>query len=129
VLRVVGAVMMFGAMLGTVSVAKGQTIIYVKAAATGQNDGTSWTDAFTDLQDALDAAAVTPGFDEIWVAKGVTLRRVGRSRAYLVPRHSCWRTALPSTAASLALNRVATSEIHQRTKPFSAATWRKTTAS
>jgi ABC-type glycerol-3-phosphate transport system substrate-binding protein len=29
------------------------TIIYVNAAATGANDGTSWKDAFNTLQDAL----------------------------------------------------------------------------
>jgi predicted outer membrane repeat protein len=42
-------------------------IIYVNAAATGANDGTSWRDAFADLQDALAIA----GFgDQIWIAAG-----------------------------------------------------------
>ncbi|HSB36562.1 MAG TPA: choice-of-anchor Q domain-containing protein, partial [Thermoanaerobaculia bacterium] len=41
--------------------------IFVKAGASGANDGTSWTDAYTDLQAAL--AASTSG-DEIWVAAG-----------------------------------------------------------
>jgi|GEM_PF-2437120 len=46
--------------------------LYVDANAQGHNDGTSWTDAFVDLQDALDAARV-PGSRvvEIWVAAGV----------------------------------------------------------
>jgi uncharacterized repeat protein (TIGR01451 family) len=40
----------------------------VNWAANGANDGGSWADAFTDLQDAL--AVAQPG-DEIWVAAGV----------------------------------------------------------
>ena len=44
-----------------------QTIIYVNQSATGSNDGTSWTDAFDDLQDALTTASVG---DEVWVAAG-----------------------------------------------------------
>ena len=42
-------------------------VIYIDADATGSDDGTSWNDAFTDLQDGL-AAAVTG--NEIWVAAG-----------------------------------------------------------
>lgn len=46
--------------------------IYVKASAGpgAVQDGRSWTTAFASLQDALDAAASTPGGDEIWVAAG-----------------------------------------------------------
>ena len=40
---------------------------HVKADATGANDGSSWLDAFIELQSALTAAE--PG-DEIWVAAG-----------------------------------------------------------
>ncbi len=44
------------------------TIIYTKADAVGNNDGSSWTHAFTNLQDAL-AASTLPD-DTIWVAAG-----------------------------------------------------------
>ena len=42
-------------------------IIYVNSAATGANNGDSWEDAFTDMQDALNQANAG---DEIWVAVG-----------------------------------------------------------
>lgn len=42
-------------------------ILFVRASATGGNDGSSWGDAFINFQDALDAA--DPG-STIWVAAG-----------------------------------------------------------
>lgn len=47
-------------------------ILYVNAAATGNNDGTSWQDAFTDLQSAIEVytLCVTSSSPEIWVAQG-----------------------------------------------------------
>lgn len=45
----------------------GYDVWYVDADATGASNGTSWTNAFPFLQDAL--AAADPG-DEVWVAEG-----------------------------------------------------------
>ena len=42
-------------------------IVYVNGAATGNNNGTSWENAFNSLQSALDMAM---GGVDIWVAKG-----------------------------------------------------------
>ncbi|MCB0551372.1 MAG: DUF11 domain-containing protein, partial [Phaeodactylibacter sp.] len=44
-------------------------IVYVNANASGANNGASWADAFTDLQDAL-ALANTCTVNQIWVAEG-----------------------------------------------------------
>ncbi|MBK8356167.1 MAG: choice-of-anchor J domain-containing protein [Saprospiraceae bacterium] len=44
--------------------------IYVNYLANGANNGTSWADAFTNLQAALTAANTCP-VAEIWVAKGI----------------------------------------------------------
>jgi hypothetical protein len=43
-------------------------ILYVDAAAMGANDGSSWADAYTNLQDALDNAGTD---NQIWVAEGI----------------------------------------------------------
>jgi len=50
--------------------ATAQNIRYVDADAQGADDGTSWTDAYTSLQDALDEANLIGGVDEIWIAEG-----------------------------------------------------------
>ena len=57
---------LFGAHVST-SDAQGSTIYYVNASATGANTGTTWANAFTNLQSAL--AVAGPG-SEIWVATG-----------------------------------------------------------
>ena len=43
--------------------------VFVDASATGNNDGSSWADAFTDLQDGVTAAAFS-ATKEVWVAQG-----------------------------------------------------------
>jgi predicted outer membrane repeat protein len=58
------------------------TAIYVDESATGNNDGLSWTDAYTNLQDAIDNQC---GGLEIWVAAGTyypTKDHTGNSSAF-----------------------------------------------
>ncbi|WP_452602707.1 InlB B-repeat-containing protein [Pontimicrobium sp. MEBiC06410] len=64
-----------------------QPIIYVNQNATGNNNGTSWADAFTDLTDAI---ALANSSNEIWVAQGTYLPTVptggnGRNRTFNLP--------------------------------------------
>jgi hypothetical protein len=52
--------------------------IYVNTNAGGADDGTSWTDAFVDLQDAI---ALSTFGDEIWVAQGTYKPTSGTTRS------------------------------------------------
>ncbi|MEK6799631.1 MAG: right-handed parallel beta-helix repeat-containing protein [Planctomycetota bacterium] len=62
-----------------------QVVHHVDQRALGRSDGTSWADAFVDLQDAL---AVAQAGDEIWVAGGTYAPDCGtgdRAMAFTVP--------------------------------------------
>ena len=61
---------------------------YVRAEATGLNNGQSWFDAYTDLQDALDEFGPGSFVDEIWVGRGTYLPDRGtgdRDATFQVP--------------------------------------------
>lgn len=54
----------------------------VDFSATGEGNGSSWEDAFTDLQDAL--AIAEPG-EEIWVAAGIYTPGTNRDDSFALP--------------------------------------------
>jgi Leucine-rich repeat (LRR) protein len=56
------------------------SIIYVKKGAAGPGDGTSWSTAFPDLQQAISAASSASGNKEIWVARGEYRPTTGADR-------------------------------------------------
>lgn len=57
---------------GSTFMTEAQTILHVKANATGANNGTNWADAYTSLQSAITIARNTPATSyEIWVAGGM----------------------------------------------------------
>lgn len=63
----------FKILLGTcfllsISLSIEASVIYVNLNATGNQTGTSWENAYADLQDALDNATTN---DEIWIAQGI----------------------------------------------------------
>jgi len=61
-----------------IGVLRSQSIIHVNVAAVGNNDGSSWADAFTDLQAAL---AVAQEMDQVWIGQGIYKPTAGTDRS------------------------------------------------
>ncbi len=62
-------------------------VVYVDKDAAGANNGSSWLNAFTDLQTALAFVKVNPTVTEIWVAEGAYKPTSGSDRAatFVIP--------------------------------------------
>ncbi|MGB0979167.1 MAG: T9SS type A sorting domain-containing protein [Croceimicrobium sp.] len=63
-----------------------QTIHYVNHAATGSNDGSSWANAFTDLQSALSLGL---SGEEVWVAQGTYIPSLDTSGVVPTDKRAC----------------------------------------
>jgi len=63
-------------------------IVYVDSSATGNNDGSSWTNAYTGFQSALDDAGT-----EIWVAQGTYFPTSAAIDASTDPRNKAFHLA------------------------------------
>jgi predicted outer membrane repeat protein len=59
------------AIIASVPLSASAATIYVDANATGANDGSSWTNAYNFLQDALADARSHPYINQIYVAQGI----------------------------------------------------------
>ncbi|MBK9016461.1 MAG: T9SS type A sorting domain-containing protein [Saprospiraceae bacterium] len=70
-------------LFATVWLADLQAQAFVHAGASGNNDGSSWTNAYVDLQSAI--AAAQPG-DHIWVAEGTYLPGNAASSTFLIEK-------------------------------------------
>ncbi|MEM7228895.1 MAG: right-handed parallel beta-helix repeat-containing protein [Planctomycetota bacterium] len=64
-------IVIIGLALALSPAASGQSIVFVDQNAAAGGDGSSWTMAFADLQDAFDLALTMPSVHEVWIAHGV----------------------------------------------------------
>ena len=69
-------------LVGNLFVAGRSTVLYVDKDANGMGDGTSWTNAYTDLGEAL---VGQHSFNEVWVAEGTYLPGEIRASFFLLP--------------------------------------------
>src|SRR5437867_4288640 len=66
-MRIALAIVLIVGIFGVAPAHASAAILYVKQNTSGANNGTSWANAYTDLQSAL---AVASSGDEVWVAAG-----------------------------------------------------------
>ncbi|MDA9773544.1 alpha-amylase family glycosyl hydrolase [Saprospiraceae bacterium] len=74
------------------------SLIYVDINASGLNNGSSWTDAFTDLGAALEHANFCPTVEEVWIKEGTYLPNIldDRDNGYVLASGLIVRGGFPS---------------------------------
>ena len=73
----------------TITVNFVQAPVYVDVDATGSNDGSSWINAFTDLQSALSAVNASSSATSIWIAEGrYTPATSGRTNSFTITKEN-----------------------------------------
>jgi hypothetical protein len=75
------------------------TIFYVNASASSGGNGSSWTEAFNNLDAALIAASETTGSDQIWIAKGTYVPSISYGGGYGGSQPNLVTFNLPSKVA------------------------------
>jgi hypothetical protein len=93
---------LFNALAVTVTNAQSQ-IIYVRKGAPAAGNGTSWSQAYPDLQPALAAAPGISGSKQIWVARGEyrATSGVDRTVSFNIPSQTMVYGGFAGTEASL----------------------------
>ncbi|GGH39274.1 hypothetical protein IA57_01075 [Mangrovimonas yunxiaonensis] len=62
-------------------------VLYVNANASGANDGSSWANAITDLNEALNLATSCSIIQEVWVAAGTYTPGTLETDSFNIPSH------------------------------------------
>ena len=89
-----------------------ELVIYVASDATGAEDGTSWSDAYSNLQDALDEAALNPG-KEIWIKTGTYVPHpTERSISFVIPTGTALYGGFAGSETQKGARDIATSPVH-----------------
>jgi predicted outer membrane repeat protein len=76
--RIVLALVLIAGIIAVIPTLASSSVIYVKWDSNGANNGSSWVNAYTDLQSAL---AVASTGNEIWVAVGMYKPTAGTDRS------------------------------------------------
>ena len=81
-LRLKGNTYDYGALEFDPSLCIQNSIIYLDFDATGDNNGGSWVDAFTIIDDAINTSKSCPNLTDVWVANGTYYPSASLSRQY-----------------------------------------------